>query len=185
AMGITDLLSLSLTAAIAVVLSYVAAVIYDPPSGILAFFAINGLLLQVLLLGGRSAYRNLVHLGRRESVTEGAHVLIYGAGRRGASILQELMENRGLGLRPIGFLDDDRSLIGRMINRVRILGSSPELASILNSQKVSALIISSHKITAERLAHVMKLCSKQRIPVLRGEFQLDRVSGVRLSGIDE
>ena len=182
AMGINDLLSLSLTAAIAVVLSYIAAVIYDPPSGILAFFAINGLLLQVLLLGGRSAYRNLVHLGRRESVIEGAHVLIYGAGRRGASILQELMENRGLGLRPIGFLDDDRSLIGFMINRVRILGSSHDIASILNSQKVSGLIISSHKITAERLAYVMKLCSKQRIPVLRGEFQLDRVAGIRPSG---
>ena len=126
--------------------------------------------------------RIMVYLGRRNSVTEEVPVLIYGAGRRGKSILQELRENRALGLRPIGFVDDDPSLIGFTIKRVRVLGSSRDLAVILNSQKVSALIISSYKITSERLLPVMTLCSKKRIPVLRGEFQLDRVSGVGLSG---
>jgi len=118
-------------------------------------------------------------------VTEGAPVLIYGAGRRGEWISQELIENRGLGLHPIGFLDDDPYLSGSSINRVRILGSSRDLASILDSRKVSALIISSHKIAAECLVPLMGLCSKQRIPVLRGEFHLDRLSVVRLSGTRE
>jgi FlaA1/EpsC-like NDP-sugar epimerase len=130
----------------------------------------------------RSAYKILLHLGRRNRVTEGVPVLIYGAGRRGKSILQELRDNRALGLDPIGFLDDDPDLTGLTINRLRILGSSGDLATVLNSQKVSALIISSHKITLEHLAPVMSICSKQRIPVLRGEFTLDRVSGVWLPG---
>ena len=122
--------------------------------------------------------RIMIYLGRRNSVTEEVPVLIYGAGRRGKSILQELRENRALGLRPIGFIDDDPSRIGFTIKRVRVLGSGRDLAVILNSQKVSALIISSYKITGERLLPVMTLCSQKRIPVLRGEFQLDRVSGV-------
>jgi len=126
--------------------------------------------------------RIIIYLGRRNSVTEGVPVLIYGAGRRGKSILEELRENRAFGLCPIGFVDDDPSLIGRTIKRVRVLGSSRDLAGILNSQKVSGLIISSYKITGERLLPVMTLCSKKRIPVLRGEFQLDRVSGPGLSG---
>jgi UDP-GlcNAc:undecaprenyl-phosphate/decaprenyl-phosphate GlcNAc-1-phosphate transferase len=182
ARGISDLSALSFAAGIAVLLSYVVAAIYEPPSGILTFFGINAVLLQILLLGGRSTYKILVHLGRRDSVTQGPRVIIYGAGRRGQSILQELMENRALGLHPIGFLDDDLSLIGFTINRVRILGCGRHLPSILDSHKVSALIISSHKITAERLVPVMTICSKLRIPVLRGEFQLDRVSRVWLSG---
>ena len=126
--------------------------------------------------------RIMIYLGRRNSVTEEVPVLIYGAGRRGKSILQELRENRALGLRPIGFVDDDPSIIGFTIKRVRVLGSGRDLAVILNSQKVSALIISSYKITGEGLLPVMTLCSKKRIPVLRGEFQLDRVSGVGLLG---
>jgi FlaA1/EpsC-like NDP-sugar epimerase len=127
------------------------------------------------------AYK-LVNLSGRHSMTDGVPVLIYGAGRRGKSILQELRDNRALCLRPIGFVDDDPSLIGFTRNRVRILGSSRNLAAILNSQKVSAVIISSYKITDEHLISVMSICSKQRIPVLRGEFQLDRVSRVWLSG---
>lgn len=181
AIGIADLLRLSFAAGIALLLSHVVTVIWDPPVGIVAFFGIDGLLLLVLLVGGRSAHRILIHLGRRDSLTGGPVVIIYGAGRRGQSILSELMENRGLGLIPIGFVDDDSSLSGLMINRVRILGCSNDLPSLLNSHKVSALIISSHKITAERLIPVMTLCSKQRVPVLRGEFQLDRLSTVRRS----
>jgi len=184
-MGIADLLALSFAAGIAVLLSHVLSGILNPPPGVWAFFAIDGLLLQFLLLGGRSAYKILTHLGRRNSVTEGAHVLVYGAGRRGESILHELMENRALGLHAIGFLDDDPYLIGSTINRVRILGSSRDLDSILNSQKVSAVIIASHKITPERLVLVLNLCSKYRIPVLRGEFQLDRLPKVRVSGSRE
>ena len=126
--------------------------------------------------------RIIIYLGRRNNVTEGVPVLIYGAGRRGKSILEELRENRAFGLCPIGSVDDDPSLIGCTIKRVRVLGSSRDLAGILNSQKVSGLIISSYKITGERLLPVMTLCSKKRIPVLRGEFQLDRVSGPGLSG---
>ena len=182
AIGIADVLRLSFAAGIALLLSHVVTVIWAPPSGIVAFFGIDGLLLLVLLAAGRSAHRILIHLGRRDSVTEGPCVIIYGAGRRGQSILRELMENRGLGLYPIGFLDDDPSLIGFMINRVRILGCSHDLPSVLNFHKVSALIISTHKITAERLVPVMILCSKQRVPVLRGEFQLDRLSTVRRPG---
>ena len=80
--------------------------------------------------------RIMICLGRRNSVTEEVPVLIYGAGRRGKSILQESRENRALGLRPVGFVDDDPSLIGFTLKRVRVLGSGRDLAVILNSQKV-------------------------------------------------
>lgn len=121
----------------------------------------------------------------RGNVTDRVPVLIYGAGRRGKSILKELRENRALGLYPIGWLDDNSDLAGSTILRVRILGTNRDLDAILSAHKVSALIISSYKITSERLAPVLNICSKQRIPVLRGEFQLDRVSAVKVSATPE
>jgi FlaA1/EpsC-like NDP-sugar epimerase len=129
--------------------------------------------------------RLTAYFGRRHTLNELVPVLIYGAGRRGKSILKELKDNRALGLHAIGLLDDNPDLMGLTINRVRILGSSRDLPTILGSQKVSALIISTYKITSERLVPVMNLCSEQRIPVLRGEFHLDRVSPVKLSALPE
>jgi UDP-GlcNAc:undecaprenyl-phosphate GlcNAc-1-phosphate transferase len=182
AMGIADLQHLSVAAGISVLLSYVIAVMYSPPSGLLSFFMIDGLLLLVLMLGGHSAYRIMVHLVRRNNGKERVPVLIYGAGRRGELVLHELLENRRLGLRAIGFLDDDPRLKGTTINRVRVLGSGQDLAAVLKSRKVSALIVSTHKITTKRLGPVMSLCLDERIPMMRGEFQLDRVSAIAMSG---
>jgi FlaA1/EpsC-like NDP-sugar epimerase len=128
--------------------------------------------------------RIMIYLGRRNSVSEAVPVLIYGAGRRGKSILKELKDNQTLGLRPIGFVDDNPNLRDFTMHRVRILGVSHDIAAILNSQKVSAVIISTYKIRGERLTHVMSMCSKHRIPVLRGEFQLDRISRESHSDMD-
>jgi UDP-GlcNAc:undecaprenyl-phosphate GlcNAc-1-phosphate transferase len=178
AMGVADLLSLGLAVAVSVLLSHVVSVIYAPPSGIASFFGIDWVLLQILVFGGRSARIILTYLRRQGTVTKGVHVLIYGVGRRGESIQRELLENRGLDMYPIGFLDDDQNLLGLKINGVQVLGSSRDLATIINSQKVSAVIISTHKIPAERLVPVTDLCSEQRIPVLRCELQLDRLSCV-------
>ncbi len=176
AMDIADLLPLSIVVGVAVLASYVLSVIFDPPPGVAAFFGIDALFLQVLLLGGRSAYKILMPTPRRDAVAEGRHVLIYGAGRRGEWIVRELRENAELGLRPIGFLDDDPQRIGDTIDRVQVLGSSGDLAPILNGQQISALIISSKKIGSDRVMSAISLCSKKQIPVLRGQFQLNCLS---------
>ena len=176
AMGAGDLLSLGFAIGIAVLLCYVLAMVYEPPAGIRAFWGINWILLEILIVSGRAAGKILVHLRRRSDETEGTRVIVYGAGRRGEWILRELNENRRLAFQPIGFLDDDARLTGRTINRVRVLGSSHDLASILNSHRVSALIVSSGKIPAERLRYVTTLCSDRQILVLRSQLQLECLS---------
>ena len=175
-MDIADLLPLSIVVGIAVLLSYVLSAVFDPPQGVSAFFGIDALFLQVLLLSGRSANKILMSIPRRDTMAEGRHVLIYGAGRRGEWILRELRDNTELGLRPIGFLDDDPHRIGDTIDRVQVLGSVGDLAPILATQPASALIISSKKIDAERVMSAISFCSKHDIQVLRGQFQLNGLS---------
>ena len=178
AMGIADLLALGLAGTVAALLSYVVSVIYAPPSSVASFFAIEWGLLQILVIAGRSANMVLAYVRRRDTVSKNVHVLIYGAGRRGESILRELQENRELDLCPIGFLDDDPNLVGLKINGINVLGSSHELGTIIHSRKISAVIISTHRIAVERLVSVVNFCSEHRIPVLRGDFQLERLSAV-------
>jgi len=178
AMGSSDLLPLSQAVAFAVLFSHVAAVIQKPPSGIGSFFALNWVVLQVLVLAGRRAIVLLAQLHRRGPLPKAVGVLIYGAGRRGESVLRELRDNRGLDLCPAGFVDDDPTLVGLKINGVSVLGSTHDLSSIISTQKVSAIIISTPKIPSDRLISVAKLCSEQRIPVLRCDFQLERLTNL-------
>ena len=60
-MDIADLLHLSAAVATAVLLSHALSVVYEPPTNVRGFFGIDALLLLVIFLGGRSAYRILVH----------------------------------------------------------------------------------------------------------------------------
>lgn len=181
-MDITDVLHVSAAVGIAVLLSHVLSVIYHPPAHVWRFFTIDGLFLEIILLGGRSTYRIMVHQRPKpEKVTHGERVLIYGAGRLGEWILRELLENHTLGLHAVGFIEDDPCRRGVAIHGLRVLGSSRELPRLLDEWKISAVIVSSKKIDAGRLASVISLCSKYQIAVLRGYLQLDRFASARHS----
>lgn len=181
-MDITDVLHVSAAVGIAVLLSHVLSAIYHPPLHLWRFFAIEGLFLQIILLGGRSSYRIMVYQRpKRMNVREGERVLIYGAGRRGEWILRELIENRTHGLHAVGFIEDDPCRRGVAIHGLQVLGSSRDLARLLDEWKISAVIVSSKKIDVGRLGSVIALCSKYQIAVLRGYLQLDRLAPTKSS----
>ncbi len=175
AMGVGDLIRIGSAVGAAVALSYSVAVVASPPEGTLAFFCINLFVLGALAIGARSAHRLLDYLRQREGLSGRGTALIYGAGRGGELVLQELLQNPGLGLRPIGFLDDKPSLHRRTINRIMVLGSGDELASVLDRYQVTALIISSDKIGEDRLWKVINLCRERHIAVLRGRLRIEAV----------
>jgi UDP-GlcNAc:undecaprenyl-phosphate GlcNAc-1-phosphate transferase len=174
AMGVGDLIRVSLAVGSSVALSYIVTVISMPPTSVLSFFCIDLLVLGILVVGTRSAYRVLDYARQRE-VCKGGGVLVYGAGRGGQLILNELFQNTGLGLRPVGFLDDNPTLRGRTVNRVPVLGTSDDLASITKTRSISSLIISSTKITGDRLDKVINLCQERHITVLQGYLQLEPI----------
>ena len=81
------------------------------PLGVIALFFLLSL---GLLVGARFAVQ-LITDGRVRSPTVGKgarNILIVGGGEGGRLVVRELMRNPGLGLRPVGFLDDDPRLLG-------------------------------------------------------------------------
>jgi UDP-GlcNAc:undecaprenyl-phosphate GlcNAc-1-phosphate transferase len=142
-----------------------------PPEGTFRFFWIDALVLGTLVVGVRSTYRVLDYIRQRGHPAEGT-ALIYGAGQEGQLVLRELLQTPRFGLRPIGFLDDDAALHGRMVNGVSVLGSVEDLKSIIDSQSVSALILSSDHIHRYRVYKAISVCQEQGIPVVQGCLQL-------------
>lgn len=166
-----DFLRVGLAVLSAVAFSYVLALLSVPPQGVHSFFGIDTLLLGVLAIGVRSTYRVLDHFQQSANVS-GNTALIYGAGQDGQLILRALRQQPHFELCPIGFLDDDVNLHGRHVHRLPVLGSGDQLKSIIESQSVSCLIISSRHIHGYRLHRVMSTCRERGIPVLQGGFHL-------------
>ena len=166
AMGLGDLIRVSSTVIVAVATSCIFSMLYEPPK-IIAFFCINMLLLGVVVLGARSSLRILNYVYQRESVV-GEVVVLYGAGLGGQLICRELLQNKAHGLKLIGFLDDDLALRGRTVDSVPVLGTIAEMESILTAQSVKYVILTSSKISDEKIRGLVPLCRERGVQVLSG-----------------
>lgn len=171
-MGVSDFVILSLSIWMAVLSSSIVLALFDPPFIVWGFLMIDGLLLQVALLGWRAVQKVLLDLHRQNRPQGDRPAVIYGAGRRGAAMLEELRANPSLGIRVVGFIDDDPELANLKIHRVPVLGSSHDLSEVVSSHNVSTFIVCSSKIRRERLAHAIHFCIQRQISVLGGQFRL-------------
>jgi UDP-GlcNAc:undecaprenyl-phosphate/decaprenyl-phosphate GlcNAc-1-phosphate transferase len=183
AAAICDLLRVVAVVPLAVTTSYIVAMVSLPPGETLRFFLLDALLLSALMVGVRSTYRVLDYIQQRENLT-GEATLIYGAGRGGQLILRELMQNAGLGLRPIGFLDDNPRLQGRVVHGLPVLGSVTGLRSILAAQSVACLIVS-RDISGDCLDRAISICQERRLPILHAYLKLEPLvlEPVRANGV--
>jgi UDP-GlcNAc:undecaprenyl-phosphate GlcNAc-1-phosphate transferase len=133
------------------------------------------ILLVLILAGSRVSFRVIrTWIARFQAPGDGSkRVLIYGAGDGGELLLRELMNNRDLGLHPVGFVDDDPQKLGRVIHGVRVLGSLDELGELAGSQSIEEVVISTTKLAAERSAQVTLLCAQAGVSCRRMRIALE------------
>jgi UDP-GlcNAc:undecaprenyl-phosphate GlcNAc-1-phosphate transferase len=120
---------------------------------------LDSLLLTIGVCGTRISFRLLrTWASKFESPNEGKRVLIYGAGDGGELLLRELMQNRELGLYPVGFVDDDPQKEGRVIHGIRVLGPLDRLGELADREKVDEVVVSTGKLAVERSALLDVVC---------------------------
>lgn len=130
-------------------------------------FIMDGLLLFMFVSMSRMAFRLFRTLLPVLRDTSARRVLIYGAGDAGELLLRELNNNRDLALRPIAFLDDDPRKTGKLLHGLRIIDASgPDLERLIADDRVDEIVVSSMKVAADRIAHLMQVCTT-RVPIKR------------------
>ena len=138
-----------------------------PPASVTALFF---LLALGLLVGARFAVQ-LLGEGRIRSLTAnkgGREVLVIGGGEGGHLVVRELMRNPLLGLRPVGFLDDDPRKVGIKDEfGLKVLGTTSEsdLARVLDEVEPDEVIIAIPSAPGTLRARVVKACRDRGIPV--------------------
>jgi FlaA1/EpsC-like NDP-sugar epimerase len=136
------------------------------PSSVIAPFF---LLTVGLLIAARFAVQ-LIADGRVRSLTAGKNarqVLIVGGGDGGRLVVRELLRNPELGLRPVGFLDDDPVMLGTKNDGLKVLGrtTNPDLARVLDEVEPDEVLIAIPSASGELRGRVVMACRARDIPV--------------------
>ncbi len=141
---------------VAVVLAMVFAFRFEAFSR--TVFILDGLILLMVVAASRFAFRLLRDILPGHAAS-GIPVVIYGAGDGGELVYRELLNNPSLQYVPVAFVDDDASKEGRLIHGVRVYSTVTSLAEICRKLRAREVLISTAKITNERLTAIIGECA--------------------------
>ncbi|HVQ57538.1 MAG TPA: nucleoside-diphosphate sugar epimerase/dehydratase [Solirubrobacterales bacterium] len=141
------------------------------------------LLTLLLVAGARLAVRLIVERPSRGARLPKHEVLVIGAGSGGQMVVRELQLNPNLGATAIGFVDDDPRKRGMRMLGLKVLGSTSEIAAILDESEPDEVVIAIPSAPGTLRGQVVAACREREIRVrtlptvfelLRGGVQLNR-----------
>jgi FlaA1/EpsC-like NDP-sugar epimerase len=137
------------------------------PIGVVVLFA----LLSLAFLVGARALARSVYERRPLAAFRGGRkgertVLIAGAGEGGRLVAREILRNRGLGLAPVGFVDDDPAKRRMRVEGMRVRGNTQDdLPRVLDDAEPDEVIIAIPSAPGSTRARIVRECRKRGIPV--------------------
>ena len=154
-------------------------------------------LLSIFLVGGlRFAMRVVAENLSVASVTpKYAHIrraLIIGAGDAGAIVAREMQKNPQINLLPIGFLDDNPVKLKQQIHGIPVIGAIDDLSKVLDSHRVSEVIIAIPSAPGSVVRKVADMCrlkdvSFRTMPgiyeLLGGKVNINRLREVEITDL--
>ncbi|MFZ1082076.1 MAG: hypothetical protein WAO19_09130 [Candidatus Kryptoniota bacterium] len=135
-----------------------------------SFIVMDFYFMVTLVIGSRVALHAMNYVVRRESIG-GKKALIYGADNKGMIALQTLLSEpmvSGNGndrkMMPIGFLDDDPDMEGKLLNGYPVFGGHWKLERLVNKMNVGEIILTNtniNPIAFDRVREISARCNVQ------------------------
>lgn len=129
----------------------------------------------------------------KRTVLRNLNVVIYGAGQTGI-ITKHVIDSSG-NTRVIGFVDNDRHKIGKVLNGSKIFNAAPsELEKLLNMFSVDDLIITVKDLSVEKKNEIVDLCIRNQVKVrivppadkwVRGELSINQIKEINIEDLLE
>ncbi|MFC1815094.1 glycosyl transferase [Thermodesulfobacteriota bacterium] len=142
-------------------------------------FIIDWFLITGLLLGTRGSFRLFAETMKQKTLA-GNKVFLYGAGRGGEILLRELLNNRQLKIKPLGFIDDDPLKAGKKLQGYPILGTFADLESLVEKHGVGGLLICFIPKDPEKLTALKRFCKTTGLFLKQFSVRIEDVDLVTL-----
>jgi FlaA1/EpsC-like NDP-sugar epimerase len=130
-------------------------------------FLIDWLLLIFSLGGGRLLYRILSDY-QLNAVLKGQDlkkVLIVGAGVGGEKLLRDIKSTPTLGIKVVGFVDDNKEKIGRTLSGIKVLGSTEDLNQLITTLDISQVFIAVPSASSQVIRDILSKIEHNEILV--------------------
>ena len=135
------------------------------PRGVLLIdFVLSVAALSALRLGLR-IYRERFTNGWSHLGKSTRRLVILGAGDAGAALAGESISKPALGLKPVFFLDDDRSKHGHYIHGIPVLGAPEEIGRWREKYPVDGCVLAMPSAPGRRVQELFRLLSAQGLKV--------------------
>ena len=157
---------------------------------------VDGAFSLLLMLGARGAVRarDEARAHRAAGGRRRRNVLLVGAGEAGAMMVREIMRHPEIHMRPVGFLDDDLSKLGRRIANVPVLGDLSRCEVVVEDEEVDEVLIcipSADGRTVRRIVDRVRAVAPDVVcrtmpalyEVLSGEVQINRIRDVTIDDL--
>lgn len=135
----------------------------------------------------RLVVRMLLLMNQRDGDAPENSLVIIGAGDAGAMIVREMIQ-RGEGKKLLGFLDDDKTKVGKKILGYSVLGVSDDIAEIAGQNDLKEIVIAMPSVKGSIIRGIADKCKQTgcKVKVLPGIYELidGKVSMQQLRNID-
>lgn len=143
------------------------------------------LILNIVLLGGfRFSIRVFKDAKIKPLGEIRKKILIVGAGDAGEMLVREILRSPSLGFFPVGYVDDNPSLLGQLIHQVEVLGKVEQIPEIVKNYQVDEIIIAVPSASSEQIQKIVRYAEEAKVPfkITPPIFELKDAS-VRLSQV--
>jgi len=166
--GISDLIKIFQATLIGSMISVITLVFLFRFQGYSRFVFINDFIITLLLIGGvRSLIRVLKEyfssVGISKRRANDIPILIMGAGDAGELLIREIKNNKKLRYLPIGFVDDNREKLGKVIHGMPVLGNRDDIPELVEKYNIRKLFIAILSVDKDKFKDVSKVCKNMNV----------------------
>lgn len=158
--GIVSLVML----AIRLILANQIRILTVPISIVIMDFMLTVAGMLVARLSWRITVENASRI-RRSADGRPQRTLLIGAGDAGVTALREIVRREDLGLKVVGFLDDNPGKLKTVIQSVPVLGTTSDLQQVVQAHRVDQIIITIANAQRRTIRRVIELCDQTGLPV--------------------
>jgi len=144
---------------------------FEYPTGILLLFI---LFLFLGLTASRSTFR-ILESTRLQSTPLEEKVVIYRADDVGVLTLRWILMNPQLNYQPIGFIDDDPYMMGRLIQGLQVLGGLSHLNDIIGNKQIKGVILTKYEQPSQNTKEIIEICHQNGCWVRKLQLNFEMV----------